>query len=114
MIEYILGGAAAVGTSIASTRKITSGKHKQKVYEKYTEKYIKSNPDKDPYAAENNDEFEEGLKKASNLDIIKSTAISVFVSTAVGIATGVAVAGIKSLLNSDDNDDTTETEDEEE
>lgn len=114
MIEYILGGAAAVGTGVATTAKSVSGKHKQKVYEKYTEKYIKNNPDKDPYSAENNEEFEDGLKKAKTLDIIKSTAISVFVSTAVGIGVGVGVAAIKSLLNSDDNDDATETEDEEE
>ena len=114
MIEFILGGAAAVGTSIASTMKTTSGKHKQNVYKKYTEKYIKNNPDKDPDNAENIEEFEEGLKKAETLDIIKGTAITTLVSAAVGIAAGVGVAAIKSLLNSDDNDDTTETEDEEE
>ena len=113
MIEYILGGAAAVGTSAVTILKAVSGKTKQKVYEKYTKKYTDKNPDKDPYAAENIEEFEDGLKKASTLEAIKTTAISVFVSTAVGIGVGVGVAAIKSLLNSDDNDDTTETEDEE-
>ena len=113
MIEFILGGAAAVGTSVVTMSKAVSGKHKQNVYKKYTEKYIKNNPDTDPYSAEN-DDFEEGLKKAKTVDIIKSTAISTLVSTAVGIGVGVGVAAIKSLLNSDDNDDTTETEDEEE
>lgn len=114
MIEFIVGGTAAVGTSIASTMKTTSGKHKQNVYKKYTEKYIKNNPDKDPDNAENIEEFEEGLKKAETLDIIKGTAITTLVSAAVGIAAGAAVAGIKALLGSNDSDDDTDTTEDEE